>query len=90
MFKNVDNLYIFKEYPAREKKNAGKSAYELYQEIKKENSNVKYVATGKKLTKIIPEFDAVAFVGAGDVDEVAKKIIKSYCKNSWQNRFFNV
>lgn len=36
----------------------------------------------KKLTKIIPEFDAVAFVGAGDVDEVAKKIIKSYCKNS--------
>lgn len=90
VFKNVDNLYIFKEYPAREKKSAGKSAYELYQEIKKVNSNVKYVATGKKLTKIIPEFDAVAFVGAGDVDEVAKKIIKSYCKNSWQNRFFNV
>lgn len=76
----LKNLCIFKEYPAREKKSVGMSAHELYLEIKKVNSSVKYVATSKKLNKMLSSFDAVAFVGAGDICEIAKKIIKSYWK----------
>lgn len=74
----LKNLCIFKEYSAREKKSAGLNAHELYLEIKKKNNNVKYLATSKKLNKMLQNFNAVAFVGAGDICEIAKKIIKSY------------
>ena len=39
--KDVKNLCIFKEYPAREKPSAGLSAHDLYLELKKYNQNIK-------------------------------------------------
>ena len=79
--KGVKNLCIFKEYPAREKPSAGLSAHDLYLELKKYNQNVKYIASMKSLFNFLTDKGATAFVGAGDIDELAKKIIKSYSKN---------
>ena len=79
--KDVKNLCIFKEYPAREKPSAGLSAHDLYLELKKYNQNVKYIASTKSLFNFLTDKGATAFVGAGDINELAKKIIKSYSKN---------
>lgn len=76
-FKEVENLVIFKEYPAREKKSLGMTARELYQEIKKVNPNVKYCGSYGSLAKILIKSQAVAFVGAGDINKVAEKFVKS-------------
>ncbi len=74
----VNNLCIYKEYPAREKSSSGLSAHDLYLEIKKLNPSVKYSASAKSIIKNVGNVDAVAFVGAGDINKVAEKIIKSY------------
>lgn len=81
VLKNVKDLCIFKEYPAREKSSCGISAHQLYLELKKYNTNVKYVASIKNILNFIGKEKAIAFVGAGDINEVAKKIVKSYSKN---------
>lgn len=81
VLQDVKNLCIFKEYPAREKSTAGLSARDLYQELKKYNHNVRYVASIKSLLNFLAIKGATAFVGAGDIDELAKKIMKSYSKN---------
>lgn len=75
---NVKNLCIYKEYPAREKRTQGLTAYELYREIKKINPTVTYSASAKSVEKKLRNPTAIAFVGAGDINEVAKKIVKSY------------
>ncbi len=80
--KNVKNLILYKEYPARENANQGMSAKELYSITKQYNSNVKYCASIKNLKKKIIDFDAVAFVGAGDIDMIARKIISKDQKQS--------
>ncbi len=72
----VKNLCIYKEYPAREKRISGMTAYELYKEIKKKNTNVHYSASVKSVVDKIKKYDAIAFVGAGDIDQIAKKIVK--------------
>ena len=77
VFEKVENLYIFKEYPARENKSAGLSAKELYFEIKKLNPNVKYCGNYSKMLKILESKSAIAFVGAGDINMVAQKFVKS-------------
>lgn len=75
---NVDNLILYKEYPAREKPTSGKSAKELYEILRKSNKHIKYAATGKSIRKhLTNEHDAIAFVGAGDINLVAKKFIHS-------------
>ena len=74
----IENLIIFKEYAAREKPWQGVSAYDLYEQIKIKNPNVKYFATHKGIAKNLPKNSALAFVGAGNIDQIAKKIIKSY------------
>lgn len=74
VLKPINNLVIYKEYPARESANLGKSAYELYLELSKINSNVKYCSNYKNLSKNIQNYEAVAFVGAGDINVVAEKI----------------
>lgn len=56
------------------------SAKELYLEIKKINPNVKYCASMFSVLNYIDNVDAVAFVGAGDINLVAEKVVK-YCKN---------
>lgn len=72
----VENLIIYKEYPAREKHASGLSAYELYREIKRTKPDVKYSASIKSTLKKLGNHDGVAFVGAGDIDKVGRKIVK--------------
>ncbi len=74
----IDNLIIYKEYPAREKPWQGVSAFELFEKVKQKNSNVKYFATYKGIVKNLPKNSAIAFVGAGNINEIAKKFIKTY------------
>ena len=78
VFAKIKNLVIFKEYPAREKRSCGLSAHDLYLAVKAVNPHVKYASSSKKVVQHMAEFDAVAFVGAGDIDLIAKKIVKSY------------
>lgn len=78
ILKSQNNLCIFKEYPAREKINQGLSAKQLYQAIKKENLEVFYSASRKKIEKRISKYDSLVFVGAGDINKVAKEIIESH------------
>lgn len=74
----IENLIIFKEYPAREKPWQGVSAFELFEKIKIKNANVKYFATHKGIFKNLPKNSAIAFVGAGNINEIAKKFLKTY------------
>ncbi len=76
VLKDVKNLCIYKEYPAREKKTDGYSARELYLMLKAENVDVKYLASRKAVQKLVDFYPSVAFVGAGDINRVALKIIK--------------
>lgn len=75
VFKTVNNLCIFKEYPARETSNMGLSAYQLYLKIKKINPLVEYAENEKQLSKFIKSSGAIAFVGAGDINLIAKKFV---------------
>ena len=77
VLKDIDNLIIFKEYPAREKPSQGMSANEFYKQLKLINLKVKYCASAKGVLKNLANFDAVAFVGAGDINQIAKKIVKT-------------
>lgn len=71
----IDNLIIYKEYAARENQIQGKSAKELYLAVKEKNNNVKYVSGIKKIKNDIFNFNTVAFVGAGDINLIAQKLI---------------
>ena len=75
VLKNVENLIIYKEYPAREKRAAGITAKQLYEELKKYNANVKYCASINCVEKYINNHQGIAFVGAGDINLVAEKLI---------------
>lgn len=76
IFSKVENLIIYKEYSAREKKEQGMSSKELYLEIQKYNNNVKYCDNVKCVLKLLKSNIAVAFVGAGDINLVAKQVIE--------------
>ncbi len=76
IFKSVENLIIYKEYSARESKEQGLSAKELFLEIKKINKNVKYADCVKNVEKMLKNNSAIAFVGAGDINLVAKRIVR--------------
>lgn len=73
----VENLVIFKEYPAREDKSQGKSALELFNKLEDCDCNVTYAENIKSIAKRIEKYSAVAFVGAGDINLVAKKLLES-------------
>ena len=75
VFSKLDDLVLYKEYPAREKPTAGMTCFELYQQILETNKNVKYLDNKRNIQKIIKNYDAVAFVGAGDINKVAQKLI---------------
>lgn len=81
----IKNLVIFEEYSAREKPFQGMSAKELYFQVKKKNQNVIYWNKKIKIESFIQNFDAVAFVGAGDIDLVAEKLVKTYEKKRLTN-----
>lgn len=76
VFCDLKDLVIFKEYPAREKIKCGKTAYELFEALQVYDIDVHYVKNIKKISKLIQCFDAVAFVGAGDINKVAEKIVE--------------
>jgi len=100
----VENLIIYKEYSAREKTNNGLSAKDLFDEIKKQNINVKYCSNKKSLEKFLEKNSSIAFVGAGDINIIAENIVekirnihiklwhggKVFSKNCWQKPFFKV
>lgn len=79
---DIENLIIYKEYPAREVKLQGKRAKDLYDVVKLYNKKVKYCASPKELTKLLGENTAISFVGAGDIETIARKIVKTYSKNT--------
>lgn len=76
LFKNMPNFIIFKEYKSRENKYMGYSAKQLSENV--ENSI--YVKNYSQLKKILIENNflpnsCIAFIGAGDINEIANKII---------------
>ena len=72
----IKNLILIKEYPAREKKTQGISAYELYLKLKTKNGDVMYAKNIRSIEKDMKAYPAVAFVGAGDINQLARKIIE--------------
>ena len=77
VLKKVENLIIYKEYSAREKEIMGATAKDLFWEIKKHNPRVIYCENFKSVLKNIRPNHALAFVGAGDINQVAEKLVKS-------------
>ncbi len=79
--KNFDNIIIAPIYPAREINTYGVSEDQLVNLIKVANPNVLYLNSYDKivshLKENIDEGDLVVTVGAGPVNEVAKKLVKS-------------
>ena len=78
IFSNLNNIVLFKEYPARESKDKGLSAKDLFTIIKPKNNYIEYSATVKNLKEKLSKFDAVAFVGAGDINKVAESLISEF------------
>ena len=72
----IKDLIIYKEYSARENIEKGMSAKQLYLEVKNKNSNVKYCGNIKSVLKNIKPNSSVAFVGAGDIYQIAKQIVE--------------
>ncbi len=78
VFKDVDNLLIYKEYPAREHKSKGYSAKNLCKYL--DNATyIKNINQLKQWLRIKPfnDNDCVIFVGAGDIDIVGQKVVKA-------------
>lgn len=76
VLKNVENLIIYKEYPAREKPSAGMSAHELYLALKPLNETVKFCANFKSVVENLLPNTPIAFVGAGDINLLAHKLVE--------------
>ncbi len=81
-FRNVENLIIYKTYPAREKFDKKSSAKALYNNIKAESQkNILYAGNLKILYKTIKKvgknYKNVLFLGAGDIYGLAIDYIKN-------------
>ena len=78
-FDETDDLFLYKTYPAREEEKNGYSAKKLY-ELLLEKKDCKYFDDDTKLIKAVKKtlcnYDTVLFLGAGNIDLIAKKIIK--------------
>lgn len=77
----IQNLIIYKEYPARENKKSGLTAKQLYEKVKAISPSVRYSASFRGLIKSLKEVNSYAFVGAGDINLIAEKLIKTKQKN---------
>lgn len=83
LFSEVDNLWIFKEYSAREHESKGYSAKQLCEYL----DNAIYVKNYTQLKKIFPtnqlEFnDCVVFVGAGDIYDIGIRWVSKSRENN--------
>ena len=75
---NIDNLVIFKEYPAREHRSKGYSAKQLKEYL----DHATYIKNYRQLISWAKNQDfkddiCMVFVGAGDIDQVGQKIVKA-------------
>ena len=75
----IDNLFIYKEYPARESKNKGYSAKQLCGYM----DNAKYIKNYRQLKQSINDLTfnnntCIVFVGAGDVNLVGERFVKDF------------
>lgn len=77
-----DEIVIYKEYPAREIKKDGYDAKYLFKMLKKHKKSCFFCKNDKKLNKILAKYrntsNVIVFVGAGDIEQIAKKILKQY------------
>ncbi len=78
----VENLMVYKTYPARENENQGVNAQTLAKKIS-ENIKINVICAEtsaqlhEKLLNNTKGVKKVVFVGAGDIYEIAKKILKN-------------
>ncbi|MFQ6723738.1 MAG: UDP-N-acetylmuramate--L-alanine ligase [Clostridia bacterium] len=84
LFSGVDNLFIYKEYPARESKSKGYSAKKLTEYL----DNAIYIKNLSQLQKWIKgkKFNfgsCVVFVGAGDINIIAEEILRKLIKRRY-------
>lgn len=83
VLKEVDDLIIYKTYPARERYDKKASAKALYKNLLMDNSKVEYCSTREELKRTIDgkilskDYQLICFLGAGDVYEIAKTFCKS-------------
>lgn len=75
----ADEVYVIKEYGARESR-GGKSAYELFEEVKKEYSGRAFyfdniISLAKELVASLKEGEILLVLGAGDVDRLVDVLI---------------
>ena len=55
--------------------------------IKQKNSKIEYCNNIDKIKENLTKFDAVAFVGAGDINKEAENLLN--CKNEKSNKFMH-
>jgi len=79
LFSGIDNLVIYKEYSARETKSQGFSAKQLAEYL----DNARYIKNYRSVEKWIKNIDlvaeksCVAFVGAGNINEIGVRLIEN-------------
>ncbi|MBO4936844.1 MAG: UDP-N-acetylmuramate--L-alanine ligase [Clostridia bacterium] len=79
VLKDIPNLIIYKEYPARESESQGMSAKSLVKVLRQNKVKCSYVDSLTKLNKALDNYnaDAYLFVGAGDIDQLAKSLVSA-------------
>ena len=75
--RNVKNLIIYKEYSAREKPIYGATAKDLFLALKNHNADVVYCESYKSIVKNLKQNCTLAFVGAGDINLLAERLVGS-------------
>ena len=81
-FNNCSPLIIYKTFPARESFFKDGSAKTLYKNLKEKGCDkVFYASTKKEVIDILNElsfrYKKVVFLGAGDIDDIAKSLVKN-------------
>jgi UDP-N-acetylmuramate-alanine ligase len=83
VFSGVNNLCLYKTYPAREKYQKDSSAKSLCDNINNVKEKLKkaiYISSEKQLSQVLQTLDkkikTVVFLGAGDIYQKSKKILK--------------
>ena len=75
----LQNLIIYKTYPARERFDRNGDAFTLYKSVKERNKNATYAKNFKKLrtliSKQVKSVKKIIFMGAGDIYALAKKFL---------------
>lgn len=75
--KTIDNLVIYKEYSARETSSMGVSSTQLVDILKQNGVKAKYTGNKSSLQRLMKktDYDAILFVGAGDIASIAGEIV---------------